>query len=393
MYHRTFAKRFEGAKEAGRRTGVSPVKSSASAVGVATAKFKSFAQIPRKIPVSVTVAASGNLIRAGSSRSPEPDIMQNPSDKLQLYLKDAVRPSTQKTYSSYWRRYIEFCESNGVVVQDAASISLFLIQLAEKSENRASSLTAKHAIKYFLKLKYPFKKAKTDTYFVSRIVKAISKKWGKPVKKAKRITSEMVTKLVLFLRKSGSFKDERTAMFLLIQFICMARYEEVAKLQKSCIEFIPSGDMKIYFPSAKNFEVWDAKSCWAAGNAGGLIDPAKLMRDYLKKIPDQSTWLFPSFRLGKGQVPVFTDKPVSYNNMLTLLKKALSCIGENGDEFSLHGVRTGSLSEVVNSNKNVPKSDIRRHGRWKSQEMVDHYHELSLEKKLAPSKALRIYEK
>ena len=84
------------------------------------------------------VAASGNLIRAGSSRSPEPDIMQNPSDKLQLYLKDAVRPSTQKTYSSYWRRYIEFCESNGVVVQDEFLCLWFFITLFNL--NRFSNL-------------------------------------------------------------------------------------------------------------------------------------------------------------------------------------------------------------------------------------------------------------
>lgn len=399
MFPRTFAKQFAGAKEAERRAGLSPVKASASWVGAG--RFKSFSQIPREVPVSVPNLASGNFMKASSSsstrstrssRTLEPDIMQNPSEKLQLYLEQAVRPSTMKTYLSYWRRFNEFCESNILAVQDAESIGLFLIQLAEKSENRTSSLTAKHAIKYFLKLRFPFKKCKTDTYFVSRIVKSISKKWGKPVKKAKRITSEMVTKLVLNLLRSGSFKDERTAIFILLQFICMARYEEVSKLQKAFVEFVPSGHMKIYFPSAKNYEVWDAKTCWAAGNEGGLIDPVKLIQDYLKKLVGPVKWLFPSFRLGKSQVPVFLDKPVSYNNMLSLLKQALSDVGENGVEFSLHGVRTGSLSEVANSDRNVPKSDIRRHGRWKNQEMVDHYHELSLEKKLAPSKALKIYD-
>lgn len=388
----TFAKRFAGAKEAERRAGVSPVKSSASLVGAV--KFKSFSQFPKeKVPVSVPVFSSGNFIRASTTRRSEPDIIQNPNEKLQMYLEQAVRPSTQKTYLSYWRRFNEFCLSNNYAVQEAASIGLFLIHLAERSENRTSSLTAKHAIKYYLKINFPFKKAKTDTYFVSRIVKSISKKWGKPVKKAKRITSEMVSKLVLNLINSGSFKDERTAIFILLQFVCTARYEEVAKLQKSCIEFTPSGHMKILFPSAKNFEVWDAKTCWASGNAGGLIDPVRLVQSYLKKLSGNVSWLFPSFRIGRNQVPVFLDKAVTYNNMLTLLKQALSRIGENGEEFSLHGVRTGSLSEMANSDSKVPKSDIRRHGRWKSQEMVDHYHELSLEKKLAPSKALKIYDK
>ena len=78
--------------------------------------------------------------------------------------------------------------------------------------------------------------------------------------------------------------------------------------------------------------------------------------------------------------------------MLNLLRDALSSIGENGDDFSLHGIRTGALSEVANSSMKIPRDDIRRHGRWKSDKMVDQYHELSLEKKLAPSKALKFYD-
>ena len=391
MMNSSFAKRFAGAKEAEKRIGIPAVKCAASVPVLSN--FKSFSALPKENFSSVAVTAPGFLKSSTTRATSKSDVMKSPNEKLQLYLEQAVRPSTRKTYLSYWRRFNEFCKSNSLPIQGAESISLFLIQLAENSENRASALSAKHAIKYFLKLKYPFKKSKTDSYFVSRIIKSISKKWGKPVKKAKRITSEMVSKLVLNLLRTKSFKDERTAMFILLQFICMGRYEEIAKLEKSFIEFVQDGHLKIYFPSAKNFDVWDAKTCWAAGNSGGLIDPVALLRKYLNKLSGQVKWLFPSFRLGKGQTPVFIDKPVSYSNMLNLLKEALSSIGERGEEFSLHGVRTGSLSEVANSDKKIPKSDIRRHGRWKSQEMVDHYHELSLDKKLAPSRALQIYDK
>ena len=52
--------------------------------------------------------------------------------------------------------------------------------------------------------------------------------------------------------------------------------------------------------------------------------------------------------------------------MLNLSREALSSIGENGDDFSLHGIRTGALSEVANSSKKIPTDNFRRHGRWKS---------------------------
>ena len=387
----SFAKRFAQAKEAERRAGFSPAKVSPR-VG---AGFKSFAQIPReKIQHSITKTGEGSSSHSGlkGGKKSSQGLVQNRHEKLQHYLEDAVRPSTKKTYRSYWRRYNEFCARNSLSIQEAESISLFLVDLAEKTENRTSPLSAKHAIKYFMKLRYPFKKCKTDTYFVARIVKSISQKWGKPVKKAKTISSELVAKLIPALLKSGSFKDHRTAIFILVQFICMARFEEVAKLEKQFIEVVPPGNLKILFPSAKNYNVWDAKTCWAAGNTGGFIDPVSLIQDYLKKLSSQVTWLFPSFRIGKEQSMIFLNKPISYNNMLSLLREALSSIGEKGEEFSLHSIRTGSLSEVANSDRNVPRSDIMRHGRWKSLQMVDHYHELLLAKKLAPSKALKIYD-
>ena len=390
-----FAKHFGLAKQAEKRTGTAAVKASPSALR--GAGVNSFSQIPREKPKASSTAfgraqRKGNKSSIGSGRTAGENLPAEANEKLNEYLEDAVKNSTKKTYQSYWRRFKSFCEEKSLVIQDAKSISLFLIQLAERSENRVSALTAKHAIKYHLKLLHPCKKAGTDTYLVSRIVKSISKKWGKPVSKAKEITSDLVSKMVFNLLSSGTFKNERTAIFILLQFICMGRYEEVAKLEKTCIEIVPPGHLKILFPSAKNYEKWDAQTSWVSGNKEGTIDPVQLVRDYMKKLSSQVKWLFPSFRLGKGQVPVFLDKAVSYSNQLNLLKSALSAIGENGDEFSLHGLRTGSLSEVANSCRNVPRADIRRHGRWKSQEMVDHYHKLSLEKKLAPSKALRLYE-
>jgi len=170
------------------------------------------------------------------------------------------------------------------------------------------------------------------------------------------------------------------------------RIEEVAKLVENFIEIVPPGNLKIYFPSAKKYEVWDPKTTWAAGNKNGLIDPVKLARNYLNLLPSEVKWLFPSFRLGKKKSIVFLKNQVSYSNMLNLLREALSSIGENEDDFSLHGIRTGALSEVANSSKKISRADIKRHGQWKSDKLVDQYHELSLEKKLAPSKALKLYD-
>ena len=112
----------------------------------------------------------------------------------------------------------------------------------------------------------------------------------------------------------------------------------------------------------------------------------------MKKLPSNIPWLFPNFRQDKKGAVVCVDKPIAYGNMLNLFKAAVSSVGEDGNSFALHSPRTGAVSEAANSSRAASRTDIQRHGRWKSLVMVDNYHELSLEKKLAPSRSLEIYD-
>ena len=81
---------------------------------------------------------------------------------------------------------------------------------------------------------------------------------------------------------------------------------------------------------------------------------------------------------------------MSYDNMLKLLRTSLDEIGLNGREYSLHSLRSGSLSEAANSS--VERTLLQRHGRWKSDQMVNYYHQLSLDKRLAAPRALAFYD-
>ena len=174
--------------------------------------------------------------------------------------------------------------------------------------------------------------------------------------------------LVLYLIEKD-FKDQRLAVFCLMQFL-IGRFEEVTLLE------------------AKNYEVWDSqKSMIAKGE--GSFDPVAIIKDYVGKI-EKTEWLFPNYRLGKNRAIVFIDKPVSYSNTLKLFRQALTNIGFDGNSYSLHSLRTGALSEAANA-KNVDKEVLKRHGRWKSANMVDYYHEMSLEKRLQAVQSLSIY--
>ena len=112
---------------------------------------------------------------------------------------------------------------------------MFIIVVAEKSKGTSAPLLAKHAIKYNLKLLFPFRKCLTDSWYVASILKSVKKKFAKPVKKkkAETLTSTVVFSLVSNWLKSKCFKDRRSAVFILMQFVLFARYEEIAQLKKN----------------------------------------------------------------------------------------------------------------------------------------------------------------
>ena len=126
-------------------------------------------------------------------------------------------------------------------------------------------------------------------------------------------------------------------------------------------------------------------------NTEGNFDPLTVITPYYNFLSqNNSKWLFPNFRLAKAKKIKILDVHVSYSNMLQQLQSSLTKIGLEGKTFSLHSVRTGSLSEAANSER-VSNSDLQRHTRWKSSSMVSYYHKLSLEKKLSFTKSLKLY--
>ena len=82
-------------------------------------------------------------------------------------------------------------------------------------------------------------------------------------------------------------------------------------------------------------------------------------------------------------------KAVSYDAMLKEFRNILDVCGYDGKAYSLHSPKTGAVSHATNSGK-CSIEQLRRHGRWASDNMPNYYSKLSLNSKLAVSKALSL---
>ena len=355
--------------------------SSVSTTSVSAESLSSISRDPR-----VRAKKSREIVSADSAKALIPS-----------YLLGAVRESTAKSYANQFARYENFCAKSNLNLHKPESVATFLVALAETSRGKSSSLSALSGIKFNLKMRSPFKKAPTDNYFVRQISKSIVKKWSRPVKKAKCLSSLSLLKLVNYLCKLKSFKSDRSGIFFLLQYLLVGRYHDVANLTLDDLVFLESGHLEVTIRTSKNFESHDARKSYIASNSAGSFDPVRVIKVYHNLMTvRKSKFLFPNFRVAKVEQCnkmgiVILDSPVSYSTMLQELRSNLNFIGLKGNEFSLHSVRVGALSEIANSNE-VDKSVLQRHGRWKTMSMVDAYHKMDLQKKLSASKALKMYK-
>ena len=98
------------------------------------------------------------------------------------------------------------------------------------------------------------------------------------------------------------------------------------------------------FPSAKNYDVWDAKKTTVGRNKNpeACFHPMVILRNYMNKLSG-AKYLFPNFKKGKNGNIKFLNEKVSYDNMLKCLREGLDSIKlADSQKYSLHSLRQQS---------------------------------------------------
>ena len=292
------------------------------------------------------------------------------------YVGSSIRYSTKKCYSAYWRRFKVFCESRNVSVLPASPpvIARFLISVAEQNANVSGAKIASSAISYFHKLFTGSNDSPTNSVIVKNVTRSLTEKFAKPVKKAKPFSSLLLRDLLDFYDSSDISKDDECIVIMIsVMFTLMARHEEISKLTKDCVNILASGDIEVTFPSAKNYNFSDSKKSFIANCPNAKHNIAALFSKFVAKL-----------------LPGETLFPFSYSCALSKMRKVL-CKARISidDSFSLHSFRVGSVSEAVNGGL-ISDSDIQRHARWNSLEMLFRYRCQSIDNQLRASRMLLI---
>ena len=100
-------------------------------------------------------------------------------------------------------------------------------------------------------------------------------------------------------------------------------------------------------------------------------------------------WEGPLFRASQrmpGGNFVLRKGAMAYDTLLKRQKAAAEAVGLNPELMGTHSMRSGGATAAANSR--VPDRLWKKHGRWKSEWVKDHYAREKLKERLRPSQAV-----
>ena len=245
-------------------------------------------------------------------------------------------------------------------------VALFLTSLTQNNKSADVLESTFYAIQHFHKINlcnHPFR---TDP--CEMIVEA-AKRCSKPRKKKKEPLA--VHHLQQIYEKVGkelcSLLDLRTFTTMVVSFAGFLRYNEIADLRRSDVEF-KGTYMKLFIEKSKT-DIYRDGQWLLIAKLDSTICPVKILTLYLEKteIGDTSEeYIFRAMTWFKSTAKHrlrAANKKMAYStarsNMLNLAQK----IGLDVTKFGLHSLRSGGATAAANNG--VPDRLFKRHGRWK----------------------------
>ena len=116
-------------------------------------------------------------------------------------LNSALANNTSKQYKYWWKRFEEFCTSNGRQIEPFSDLTAaaFLSCLAEESAGIGGVDQARAALRHFHNRKFPGITCPTDSVRISAVLKGIKRRFQKPVFKKKALQSKDFSRLFAFI--------------------------------------------------------------------------------------------------------------------------------------------------------------------------------------------------
>lgn len=286
--------------------------------------------------------------------------LANLFESAKRYAQNSKAENTRKAYGQDWQNFLAFCEGNNLTPLPAApeAVILYVTHLADTG-NKISTIKRRIvAISQAHKLQ---KLPSPVTPQVKEILKGIKNENGTTQDQKKPLLFPEVAQLVRVT--DTDLKGQRDRTMILLAYSGFLRRSELCNLCFENIEFTREG-LLITLPKTKtgqNEVIAIEKGTFP------VYCPVENLKTWLSRSGITAGYLFPY--IDKGGKIQNAEKPISTAGFVKLLKGYCEEIGLDPAKFAGHSLRAGGATQASLNNAN--DTDIKKHGRWKS----DVYHE------------------
>lgn len=303
-------------------------------------------------------------------------------------IKSAKSNATNQKYDGYFKRFKVWCLQHNFqpLPASVATVSLFLTSLVQQ---RVSSSVLEA---FYYSINWIHSQASCinpcEEKFLKLTLEGGKRILAKPVNKKEPITIDILLKL-----KEEYQKDPDNALKLRVFLMCLLgfsgflRFSELSNIRLCDIKW-KEAYIEINIPKSKT-DIYRRGNVVIIAKTGNDMCPIFWLKKYISLLQlnvSASDYLFTAITYKKslgGFKVVNASKPLSYTRAREILLSALSNVGLDGSQFSLHSVRSGGATAA--SNNNVPDRLLKVHGRWASDKAKDGYIDDSIQKKLLVS--------
>ena len=286
-------------------------------------------------------------------------------------------PSTVKGYHSQFQKWKVWAASfPGVVCFPASALhfSLYLISLVQSGYSFATIYSAFYSINFFHNscgISNP-----CNSSFVKAILEGCKRVSANFVSSKKRlpICPEHLHALVQrFAGVNASLSDIRDVCLCLVSFAGFLRFNEASNIRWCDIDFKDTY-FSLYIPRSKT-DQYGSGSTRVVARTGNPTCPFNMLRRYAHLSGDSfnsTEFVFRSLSKSKnGNYSLRAGSKLSYSRARELFIEKFKAIGLDTKLYGLHSLRIGGASAAANND--LPDRVIKKHGRWKSENVKDTY--------------------
>ncbi|XP_052098129.1 sacsin-like [Mytilus californianus] len=186
--------------------------------------------------------------------------------------------------------------------------------------------------------------------------------------------------------------DLRICCLVLLSYAGFLRYSELSHLKAPNLRFYDS-HVEITIVSSKT-DVYRQGNLVVIAKTNSDLCPVAMLKRYLKAANislSSDEFIFRAISFLKSRnihILCKANKPLSYTRARQLLLSTLSEVGCKKEQFGLHSLRSGGVSEAAHNR--IPERLLKSHGRWKTDLAKDGYIKENLKNRLPVPKGLNL---